>query len=103
MRDVAYAMPDSVPHLFVSSMIWKSVHVQLRKNFVICVVKRKGEHVLQQPSCLRYEEDDFIFILMILYLDNNISMYSNNNSGGMTDYTWLIIVINWKYGISLCL
>ena len=58
MRDVAYAMPDSVPHLSVSSMVWKSVHVQSRKNFVICVVKRKGEHVLQQPSCLRYKAND---------------------------------------------
>ena len=57
-RDVAYAMQDSVPHLFVSSIIWKNVHVQLRKNFVICVVKRKGEHVLQQPGCLRYKVDD---------------------------------------------
>lgn len=58
-RDVAYAMPDSVPHLSVSSMVWKSVRVQLRKNFVICVVKRKGERVLQQPGCLRYKVDDW--------------------------------------------
>lgn len=58
MRDVAYAMPDSVPHLSVSSMVWKSARVQSRKNFVICVVKRKGERVLQQPSCLRYKAND---------------------------------------------
>jgi len=58
-RDVAYVMLDSVPHLSVSSMVWKSVHVQLRKNSVICVVKKKGERVLQQPGCLRYEVDDW--------------------------------------------
>ena len=52
-RDVAFAMRDSVPHPSVSSMVWKSVLVQLRKNFVICVVKRKGVHVLQQNVCLR--------------------------------------------------
>lgn len=59
-RDVAYVLLDSVPRLSVSSMVWKSVLVQLRKNFVICVVKRKGERALQQLSYLRYNEvDDF--------------------------------------------
>ena len=59
MRAVAYVMPDSVPHLSVSSMVWKHVHVQPRKNFVICVVKRKGEHVLRQCGCHRYKVDDW--------------------------------------------
>lgn len=62
MRDVAYAMRDSVQHLSVSSMVWKNVRVQSRKNFVICAVKRKEERVLQQPGCLRYEVDDWKYI-----------------------------------------
>lgn len=55
--DGAYAMQDSVLHLFVTVMVWKSVHVQLRKNFVICAVERKGESAFQQRVCLRYEAD----------------------------------------------
>ena len=65
MRDVAYAMRDSVQHLSVSSMVWKNVRVQSRKNFVICAVKRRGEHVLQQFGCLRYEVDDWKYICLI--------------------------------------
>lgn len=67
-RDVAYAMQDSVPHLSVSSMVWKSVHVQLRKNFVICVVKRKEDHALQQSVCLRYKVDDWKYGIISLCL-----------------------------------
>ena len=70
-RDGAYVMAGSVPHLSVSSMVWKSVHVQLRKNFVICVAKNKGEHVLQQSGCLRYLVDDWksgiVLCLSVLY------------------------------------
>ncbi len=57
MEDGVYAMQDNVLHLFATVMVWKSVHVQPRKNFVICAVKRKGECALQQRVCLRYEVD----------------------------------------------
>ena len=58
MKGAACALQDSVQHLSVMIMIWKSVCVRLKMNFVIFVVKRKGENALQQSVCLRYEAVD---------------------------------------------
>lgn len=58
MKDAACALQDNVQHLSVTTMVWKSVCVQLKRNFVIFVVKRKGENALQQRVCHRYEVAD---------------------------------------------
>ena len=56
-RVAAFAMQDSVQHQFVSSMAWKSVLVQLRKNFVICAANRM-ECAHQHLAWLRYNHNN---------------------------------------------
>ena len=73
MGDGNYAMLDSALPLSVSSMVWRSACVQLRKNFVICVVKRRGECALQQSVCLRYVDGQKTYNLLIIFTENIIS------------------------------
>ena len=49
-RDVACVTQGNVLHLSVIDMAWLSVRVKWKGNFVICVARKWGEHVLQQNA-----------------------------------------------------